>query len=245
LIHERVCVFLTDSKVHERPTDREPSTPEIALMRKASRPVYRAPQPNEFDAMRASLKAGVKVSHVDQLVPTPAPLARRMAQLAGNLVGGRILDPSAGRGDLLRAAWNATTGADCCRVVAVEVNSAQVEELQQLRKTQLYTTDANFQIVHADFLTCGAELGLFDAILMNPPFKDAQDIPHILHALSMLKPGGVMVGICANGSRQQKKLLPRVKGSGGIWEDLPVDTFRGVYVRAALFTLINTKADQS
>jgi hypothetical protein len=43
----------------------------------------------------------------------------------------------------------------------------------------------------------------------------------------MLKPGGRLVAICANGPRQKDKLRPIVEARGGIWEELPLDTFIG------------------
>ena len=90
-----------------------------------------------------------------------------------------------------------------------------------------------------DFLQCGDELGKFDAVLMNPPFENAADIKHITHALTMLKPGGRLVAICANGPRQQAVLRPLVEARGGEWEDLPPDTFKeqGTGVRTALMMI--------
>jgi hypothetical protein len=74
---------------------------------------------------------------------------------------------------------------------------------------------------------------------MNPPFANADDIKHIMHALKMLKPGGRLVAICANGPRQNDKLRPLVEARGGIWEELPSDTFigAGTGVRTVLLLL--------
>jgi hypothetical protein len=74
---------------------------------------------------------------------------------------------------------------------------------------------------------------------MNPPFADGQDIVHIKHALTMLKPGGRLVAICANGPRQAEKLRPLVEECGGEWEELPRDTFKesGTAVAAVLLSL--------
>jgi hypothetical protein len=74
---------------------------------------------------------------------------------------------------------------------------------------------------------------------MNPPFANADDIKHIMHALKMLKPGGRLVAICANGPRQNDKLRPLVEARGGIWEELPSDTFidAGTGVRTVLLML--------
>ena len=59
------------------------------------------------------------------------------------------------------------------------------------------------------------------------------------NALKMLKPGGRLVAICANGPRQNDKLRPIVEARGGIWEELPSDTFisTGTSVRTVLLML--------
>jgi hypothetical protein len=68
---------------------------------------------------------------------------------------------------------------------------------------------------------------------MNPPFDNGADIKHTLHALGFLKPHGCIVGICANGPRQQEKIKPLTE----FWEELPAGTFAGTNVRAALFVI--------
>ena len=80
---------------------------------------------------------------------------------------------------------------------------------------------------------------MFDAVLMNPPFAQGEDIEHITHALKMLKPGGRIVALCANGPRQNARLRPMVDACGGEWVNLPADTFKeeGTGVRTALITL--------
>src|SRR5690606_17535517 len=81
------------------------------------------------------------------------------------------------------------------------------------------------EVIEADFLTCDAAMlgGLFDGIIMNPPFANGRDIKHILHAASLLAPGGELVSICAAGPRQREKLRPLVSE----WRDLPPGTFKG------------------
>ncbi len=39
----------------------------------------------------------------------------------------------------------------------------------------------------------------FDAALMNPPFQGGQDMAHVTHAWSFVKPGGVLVAIMGAG----------------------------------------------
>jgi hypothetical protein len=60
-----------------------------------------------------------------------------------------------------------------------------------------------------------------------------------MHALKMLKPGGRLVAICANGPTQNDTLRPVVEAHGGIWEELTLDTFisTGTSFRTVLLML--------
>ncbi|HLX60309.1 MAG TPA: DUF3560 domain-containing protein [Planctomycetota bacterium] len=228
-----VAVFLTDSKEHTKPAPQ--ATPEPTLPAPRPMSTWKPPEPTKFDAMRESLRAGVQVVSAPQLFPTPPALAREMADRAGILAGKRVLEPSAGTGNILRAILDSATGADCVRVVAVEVNAALARGLEEQRRRTLHANETNFEIRCADFLECNGDLGAFDRILMNPPFENASDIKHILHARHMLKPGGRIVAICANGPRQREQLKPLASE----WRDLPADTFKasGTSVNAALVVI--------
>lgn len=175
-------------------------------------------------AMRAALKAGIKAVAVPQLFETPADLARRMVDEAQLEPGQRILEPSAGGGRLLAAVRECL--GDDCDLVAVDVELRLADQL-------LHRYGVRLRV--ADFLQCNGDLGKFDRILMNPPFKDAADVRHILHAAQFLAPGGRLVAICANGPRQREKLWPECV----LWEDLPAGTFResGTDVRTALVVI--------
>ena len=173
-----------------------------------------------------------------QLFPTPPGLAARMVDLAGLAIGMRVLEPSAGTGRLLEALPGIVPFGQvrqtALQVVAVEVNAALA--------ARLACSGLAGTVRCADFLQCSADagdLGLFDAVLMNPPFAQGADIEHITHALTMLKPGGRLVALCANGPRQSASLRPMVEARGGEWEDLPADTFKdeGTGVRVALITM--------
>lgn len=182
------------------------------------------PQPNsaDFEAMRDTLKQGIAVVSVAQLFPTPPELAARMVELAEIEPGHRVLEPSAGTGNLLAA-----MPGDTCRI-AVEINEklAKSTKLQQLA-----------EVICADFLHCNGILGTFDRIVMNPPFADGADIEHVKHALKFLKPGGRLIALCANGPRQQRELYPL-----GDWIVLPAGSFKmqGTMVNAAMLVIDKT-----
>lgn len=178
-----------------------------------------------IDALREQLRHGVQVVVAPLLYPTPVALAEKMVDLAGIEHGMRLLDPSAGTGVLL----------DAARRMRGAVTTAVELDCQLAARLRLSFDDVR----QADFLTCGQELGGFDRVLMNPPFNGGADIAHIRHACSMLKPGGVLVAICADGPRQNAQLRPLAEDSGGSWESLPAGSFlhAGTSVNTALLVI--------
>jgi predicted RNA methylase len=146
---------------------------------------------------------------------TPTSVADRMVYLAKLEFGAEVLEPSAGTGQILRSLRGLKL-----RVTAVELDQTKVDLI------------AFAPVVHyGDFLECSPQargtdtsgrcLGIFDAVLMNPPFTRGQDIKHIQHARTFLKPGGRVVAICANGPRESEILRPLASH----WENLPNGTF--------------------
>jgi len=160
---------------------------------------------------------------------TPDALADEMVELAGIEPGQRILDPSAGTGSLLRAARR-KFGLSLT-YAAVEVNHAMAADLRERLADEVH---------HGDFLgLTPARVGRFPRILIHPPLAHGADVPHILHALGFLEPGGRLVGICADGASQGRILRPLVEARGGVWLPLSPHLFTGVgtRMRAVLFTL--------
>lgn len=209
--------------------DTSPSTPTTKSDAAAAPEAQEAtPAPNLKDgieAMRKSLKAGVQIVSAPQLFPTPSHLAARMVELADIQPGDAVLEPSAGTGRIVEAISQSATGYT---LTAVERNVQLANRLQS----------SGVNTRQDDFLQCD-DLGKFDRILMNPPFANAEDIEHIIHALNLLKPGGRLVAICANGPRQNAILKPLVMAHGGVWEELPADAFKesGTSVRTVLLAI--------
>lgn len=152
------------------------------------------------------------------LFQTPEPLAERLAGMFPTF--GRTLEPSAGLGRLYRAVRYRSN----CEAVLVDVSPDCCAELERI-------ADERAKVIQGDFLTM-AGLGLFDCIIMNPPFKNGQDVKHIQHALTMLDDGGLLVALCAAGPRQRAALEPKAAQ----WIDLPEGSFRseGTNVNAAI-----------
>nr|WP_256672509.1 DUF3560 domain-containing protein [Pseudomonas sp. JG-B] len=214
-------VFITDQKRTDPPSVKaSPAPAQFEVVKElvtTSAPCQAAASRDDkaarkegFQALREQLKAGVQVVSAPQLFPTPQKLAERMVKLAGIEQGHAVLEPSFGTQRILRAV---RAYAPACHLTGVEISPSLVKGF-----------------VCADRVICGdflavEELGTFDRVVMNPPFAGAQDIEHIRHALSLLKPGGKLVAICAGGPRQHEQLRPLVEQHGGTWEPLPADTF--------------------
>lgn len=224
-------VYLTDAK-----EVREPAPPAVVpprlkretVARQSAPAVHTPKEPTAFDAMADQLRAGVQTVNAPQLFPTPATVAARMVELADLQAGDLIREPSAGTGALLDAVE--ASGVPV-RVIATEINHGLADQLARRH--------SGAQVFAADFLDLNPEHHeKAEKILMNPPFANAIDIEHIQHARKFLKPGGVLVAICASGPRQEAALRPQVEASGGIWEPLPDRTFApATNVRTVLLTL--------
>ncbi|MGB8295072.1 MAG: methyltransferase [Polyangia bacterium] len=147
-----------------------------------------------------------------------------MVALAGIEAGDRVLEPSAGTGNLARAIRSAVPDA---HLDLIEIDPRLCSILKA----------SGFEVSCRDFLAasmpvCPDSEDGHDCVLMNPPFSKGQDVAHIHHALKFLKPGGRLVALCANGPRQQAELRPLAT----TWEELPDGTFaeQGTSVRAVL-----------
>lgn len=237
-------VYITDAKRVEPPAPDAGEAvrfePELEIMQSNnSGQMQVSPSDSaEFKAMREQLKNGVHVVSAPQLFPTPKALADYMVDLVRPQIGARVLEPSAGTGRLLGALPGVlplpySNRQTACDVVAVEINQDLAHRIESAGLAS--------RVLQADFLTLKVNDlgGKFDCVVMNPPFENGADIKHIQHALGMLKPGGRLVAICANGPRQRAQLLPLVEQLGGQWQDLPPNTFAesGTTVNAALLTV--------
>jgi protein-L-isoaspartate O-methyltransferase len=225
-----VAVYLTDVKRVDPPAPSAPKpAPQIETLppEPSTSPAPQAIDPvaEDFAALKATLKAGVKVISAPQLFPTPPALAGRMVELADLRPGLCVLEPSAGTGNIVRAVLDAVD----TEVLAYEINRDLCSQLERTFPSW------KLQARCKDFLEVTDFMGQYERILMNPPFHNGADVVHILHALKFLKPGGRLVALCANGPRQQAELRPLATN----WEELPEGTFaeQGTNVRAALMTV--------
>lgn len=115
--------------------------------------------------------------------PTPPTTAQKMVDMADIQPGMKVLEPSAGTGNI----------AEVIRKSGIEPEvgeiSTALREVLEAKK---------FKLVSNDFME--KKIGGYDAIVMNPPFSNNQDIQHIQHAYDLLKPGGRLVSIVGEGA---------------------------------------------
>ena len=102
---------------------------------------------------------------------TPAWLARRAARWLPKT--GRILEPSAGRGNLIEAALRQGVSID--RIQAIELDAAWCNVLRQRWPGLWLYAETDFLELHPEPLP--------GAAFMNPPYEDDQDARHVALAL--------------------------------------------------------------
>ncbi|WP_425953120.1 hypothetical protein [Ralstonia pseudosolanacearum] len=141
---------------------------------------FKFPKGIDVADVLAALQEGEEVNgkKESQSFFTPEEVGYRVCCDAGPLIGKRVLEPSAGHGALADIAEAA--GAD---VTVVENYAPNILALEA----------KGYDVIARDFLTVTPEeIGLFDVVVANPPFARSQDIEHIRHMWSFLKPGGCM-----------------------------------------------------
>lgn len=134
--------------------------------------------------------------------PTPEPLAGELIKLASIKSGHTILEPSAGTGDLIDVIRSLHSGVS---VSFCELNCFLLDILRAK-----YEGASNVHFIGRDCLELNSgEVPTFDRIVMNPPFERGQDVEHVLHTFSLLKPAGVLAAIVSAGAffRSNKKTL--------------------------------------
>lgn len=170
--------------------------------------------------VRAGMELMGSLRHVPNFFPTPRKLVQQMIERAGVQDCHKVLEPSAGKGDILKAIPSQD-------VMAVEFNHTLAEYLRK--------TFPRVDVWCADFLSIEPKPE-FDRVLMNPPFERGVDEKHVHHAFEFLKPGGRLVAIVCQTTGRKLEAVGEV-------EDLPAGTFatseRPTQVQTCIVTLYN------
>ena len=120
-----------------------------------------------------------------QFFETPAELADWLVMLAGGInEADTVLEPSAGRGALIKAIHRA------CPSITVECY-----ELMPENREFLYSLD-NVIILDEDFTK--DSVGSYTKIIANPPFSGNQDIEHVRIMYKLLEKGGTLAAITSS-----------------------------------------------
>jgi predicted RNA methylase len=167
--------------------------------------------------------------------PTPKALAKLLVQRAGIKDGDRVLEPSAGTGAIVSAVFDQ---------VAAQVTCVEILE-ENCQKPTWAAPGTGIDVRRGDFLEfTKADLGDFDAIVMNPPFSKRADIAHVLHAIGFLRPHGRLAAIMSAGVEFRDDKLgtdfrAKVAALRGTIARLPDGSFResGTMVRTVMVTL--------
>jgi len=153
-----------------------------------------------------------------QFFETPADVARRLAVRLGDVKPlDRILEPSAGRGALIKAVREEWPGhwIDCYELM--EENRAELAKMPGAR------------LRGNDFLE--EEVGWYDKIIANPPFAKNQDIKHVTKMWEHLAIGGQMAVIMSchwqfASDKESKNFRSLVESADHDITALPKGTFR-------------------
>jgi hypothetical protein len=148
--------------------------------------------------------------------PTPRPVIEQMLELAAIESHHRVLEPSCGKGDILDALKESHQDIV---LHAIEWNRTLSDVLSA----------KGHDVEYGDFLE---HVGVYDRILMNPPFEQGADMAHIQHAYSLLAAGGRLVSVISEGpffrsDKQSTAFREWLEQVGGETEQLPEDAFQG------------------
>ena len=163
-----------------------------------------------------------------QFYPTPEDVVARMLSDVYIREGERVLEPSAGIGNIAFAA--AEKGA---HVRAVEIHPGRAQAL-------VARGHPNVEVSNTNFLTMPVSQE-FDYVLMNPPFYGTHWIDHVIHAFKFLKPGGKLIAVLPitaefGDSKRHKAFHKWIEANNKSWggssfTDLPTESFASVGTR--------------
>lgn len=179
-------------------------------------------QERESQELRREV-AGIKIPGFFE---TPPAVAAHMVEVAEIEPGMSVLEPSAGAGAIARQIRDQAPEAD---LDVIEFNPTLAEILKK----------QDFAVDNADFLE---HKGAYDRIIMNPPFEKHQDVEHVKHAFSLLKPGGRLVSIMSPTHASEPRFRDWTEGKLESVEGLASGTFQQTGVASKIITLFKELA---
>lgn len=153
-----------------------------------------------------------KKDNINQFYPTPSWLSDYISQyIAGP---GKILEPSAGKGDLLDSIRG--------RVGNSVIDCFEIEEDNRKKLTAI----SGVNLIGSDFLEAEPN-PIYDYVVASPPFSNGSDVEHIKKMFEFIKIGGRII-TTASGSNTQKleEFLKSIGDSASIKKIiLPTNSF--------------------
>lgn len=168
------------------------------------------------DELRKAV-ADLQFANIPGFFPTPPAIVAMMIDRSELRPEHRVLEPSAGSGNILDAIRNECPSA---AVTAFEVSPRLVRILCL----------KGHEVKQGDFMAEDPS-PVFGRVLMNPPFEAGQDIEHVRRAFSWLAPGGRLVAIMSPGAfyrsdRKATEFREWFESIGGEVENLPDGSFK-------------------
>lgn len=169
--------------------------------------------------------------------PTPRPVIDRMIAAVQDKLSRdsvKVLEPSAGIGSITDAVSEVAPRA--C-IHAIEINSRcrdvlKLKGFKSFLELQSHWVSGVRMLLKAkDFLKEHYHTGLYDIVLMNPPFENRQDEQHVRVAYDCLLPGGRLVAIVSAGAIQNQRsasFVAWLSSIGATWEELPEGSFNSI-----------------
>lgn len=190
--------------------------------------------PDTTDEKPAKPKASTAVAKDLQFYATPRKVIDNILQHRfSDLKGKRILEPECGEAAIMEALRR--LGANDIYGVEVDHSRAAIARAK------------GFTVLTGNFLETMFD-EQFDLIVMNPPFYGQHYAKHVLHAWSLLAPGGTLIAILPVTARYDHGLLDDLVKSAGHrystpWDDLPVGSFSesGTNINTTVLTLHKPK----
>jgi hypothetical protein len=180
----------------------------------------------------------------EEFYPTPMPLAKKMIQpylkkvktrengriyTELEISGRMILEPSAGKGDILDGIQNDTvpyrnedgTINKKPKTDGISLKNCKVYCIEQNKDLQTILQEKGYRVIADDFLDYSGDY-FFDLILMNPPFSNGDE--HLLKAWDILEEGDIVCILNAetirNSYSEKRKLLQKIIEDHGSYEFL-------------------------
>lgn len=159
---------------------------------------------------------------------TPEAVAAQAVAACGDVRGQKWLEPEAGMGALAKPLRAAGAKVYCMDILERHADALDAQ---------------GFSTMCTDFLEFTLGRGLYDGVLMNPPFAKMADVKHVTHALQFVRPGGKVVAIMAAAvlwrGGAYNWIREMVRERGGSIEELPAGSFKesGTMVNTALVVI--------